>query len=137
MSYILTTLHSNLVYIELTANPTPIDYNDYVRQVNQILKSATEPVYFLVDFRQSITSNVSTIRRLAELTKHRNFGASIAFSSDHVRQVYANLFAALAAQGQSRNFYQDAQAAIDALEALKPGLTTGVDWQAVLGKINS
>jgi hypothetical protein len=137
MSYVLTALNPNLIYINLTEAPTPADDQVYIQKVSEILDSATETVYFLVDFRKSITSNVSTIRRLAELTKHDNFGASIAFSSTQVRQVYAALFAGLAANGQTRNFYPDPQGAIDALETLKPGLTADIDWQGVLVKTNS
>lgn len=134
MAYRLTQLNAQVVLITLTGDPTPQDDNQYVADVRRLLDAAPDRIYFVVDFRRSITSNVNTIRRLAQLTQHPKFGASVAFSSSRVRQVYAELYARLTASPQARDFYDTPQAALAALDSIQPGIGAGIDWDAVLAQ---
>ena len=132
MSYRIKRLSPKLLYITLDAEPTPAADSTYVADLRKVLTEAEEPQYFLVDFRKHITTSIGTIGRLAELTKLKQFGASIAFSSDRIRQVYAGLFTQLSRLPGPCTVFDIAEQAVAELESLKPGIMAGVDWKSLL-----
>jgi hypothetical protein len=133
MTYHLTLLSPNLVFIQPDSEPTREDDRIYLAEVRKLLDEASGPLYFLVDFRKFMTTNVSTINKLAQLSTHENFAASVAFSSDRSRAVYTGLYASLSGIDGPRTLTDDPYAAINQLEMLCPGLTTDIEWQKVLG----
>ncbi len=132
MSYAITKLSPNFFYITLTTKPTAEEDKTYVSSLQKIITEAPEPVYFLMDFRQHITSEISTIVRLSELAKHKNFGFSAAFSSDRIRKVYSTLFTSLSKQQGPKTMFESAEGAIEQLEQIKPGLTENIDLKAII-----
>jgi hypothetical protein len=133
MAYHLTLLSPQLVFIQPDAEPTREDDRVYLAEVRRLLDEASSPIYFLVDFRQYMTTNVSTINKLAQLSTHENFGGSVAFSSDRSRAVYTGLYASLSGVEGPRTLSDDSYTAIGQLEALSPGVTQGIEWEKVLG----
>jgi hypothetical protein len=133
MAYHLTLLSPRLVFIQPDAEPTREDDRVYLAEVRRLLDEASSPMYFLVDFRQYMTTNVSTINKLAQLSTHPNFAASMAFSSDRSRAVYTGLYASLSGIEGPRTLTDDPYTAIAHLEARSPGLTQGIEWEKVLG----
>jgi len=132
MTYEYTKLSDHLIYIRLTDEPTKADDDQHVEHSKKLLDGASEPLFFLVDFRGGVTTNLGTISKLAEMTRHPLFGASIAFSNERIRKLYARLFTALTDQGLDRDFFDTAEEAVAYLESLKAGLTVGIDWRRVL-----
>ena len=132
MPYVYTRLSNHLTYIRLTEEPTREDDDQHVEASRKLLDGAGELQYFLVDFRGGVTTNLGTISKLAELARHPRFGASVAFSSERIRQLYSQLFTAMADQGLDRDFFETGPEAVAYLETVKPGLTVGIDWTRVL-----
>lgn len=132
MAYRVIQMNPQLIYIRLNAAPTPQDDRDYVTAVKQILDGAEQKLYFLIDFRNGMTTDVATIRQLAKLTEHPNFGESTSFASSTMQSVYSELFAQMRQSAPENALHMSPAKAIQYLESLQPGITQGIDWDALL-----
>ncbi len=131
MVYDIHRLKENLVYIRLTGQPMPADDVTYLSVVTSLLDEAEQPQYFLVDFRKGLTREIGTIRALAELAKSPKFGDSIAFASLHIQETYTSLFNQFRQAENDEGLHLSPEKALAALEKRQPGITAGLDWEAI------
>lgn len=132
MAYRVLQLNPQLIYVRLDNKPTPQDDNDYLAVINGIMETSTRKLYFLLDFRDGMSTSVATIRRLAKITAHPNFGESTTIASSYVQAVYTDLFAQMRQSSLDNALHIDPAKAIQYLESLQAGLTQHIDWEAVL-----
>ncbi|HEX2907629.1 MAG TPA: hypothetical protein VHO69_12245 [Phototrophicaceae bacterium] len=135
MDYQIKKLTDELIFIQWRQTPTVNSEveNQYLKELEQLLTAAPQPVYFLSDLRSGRIVNLRAIRRLGELTQHRNWAGSTAFSKDPITSLLVRSFQSYAQKSPSKNEMQTTpEEALSFLEALKPGLTEGIDWPTVL-----
>lgn len=134
--YKITQLTSELVYIKWQRFAQDDQYRDEQHVVNDLrtlLDHTACPLYVLSDLRGGRITDVNRLKQLAELTHHPNFGGSAAFAKDPLATIFVGVFRQLTRRDQQNpEIYDQPEEAIGFLESLKPGLTTPVDWAAVL-----
>ena len=133
MEYVSQLVASNLLYI--CWYPTPCENSRpesaFIGELAAYLRDSSGPFYFLSNLRQGRITDRRTLQALGLLTKHENWGGSAAFSDELVSGAYVNVFTAYASK-KEREIWDTPEDAIAALEVLKPGLTSGIDWKAVI-----
>ncbi len=130
--YTITPLSDKLIYIRWTTSPTVVDAEEFIRTLKKLLNERETPVYFISDLRHGQITNAGTIQKLAELTAHPNWAGSTAFGNTLVATIFVDIFKRLKGAKSDREIWPTAQQALDYLEGISPGLTKGIDWEAVL-----
>jgi hypothetical protein len=131
--YTITPLSDNLIYIRWTTSPTLVDAEEFIRTLKKLLNERKTPVYFISDLRHGQITNAGTIQKLAELTAHPNWAGSTAFANTLVATIFVDIFKRLTrTTKREREIWPTPQQALDYLEGISPGLTKGIDWEAVL-----
>lgn len=130
--YTITPLSDKLIYIRWTTSPTVVDAEEFIRTLKKLLNEQETPVYFISDLRHGQITNAGTIQKLAELTAHPNWAGSTAFGNTLVATIFVDIFKRLKGAKSDREIWPTAQQALDYLEGISPGLTKGIDWEAVL-----
>ena len=137
MDYEITKLTDELVFIRWLRTPgrdSKIE-DQYLNDLRGILDESPVPMYFLSDLRQGRIADVRAIQKLGQLTKHKHWAGSTAFSSDPITALLVRSFRSFATKVNSRNEMQDTpEAALSFLETLKPSVTENVDWDVVIGQ---
>ncbi|PJF43329.1 MAG: hypothetical protein CUN55_08990, partial [Phototrophicales bacterium] len=125
-------LKPNLVLVQWSAIPplnAPI-IHQWLKEMWDIVRNATEPVYFITDLRFGCVTDVRALKELAEIANHENCALGVGFSKSISSEVYAGLFARLSRDDTP---LQDTlEAALKLLEEHHPGITHDIDWEAVL-----
>ncbi len=137
MDYEITKLTDELVFIRWLQTPAPASkvVDQYLIDLRAVLDESETPMYFLSDLRQGRIADVRSIQKLGQLTKHKNWAGSTAFSSDPITALLVRSFRSFATKVNSRNEMQTTpETALSFLETLKPGITEDVDWDTVIGK---
>jgi hypothetical protein len=99
------------------------------------LEESPVTLYFLSDLHQERIADIRAIQKLGQLTKHRCWAGSIAFSTDPVTTLLVRSFKSFATKVNSRNEMQSTpKAAVSFLETLEPDVTEGVNWERTIGK---
>jgi hypothetical protein len=131
--YTLTRLSSQLIYIQWYRTAGTTSGIQLVQDIQKILAEATEVQYFISDLRRGRIIDIPIISRLSELTKHKLWGGSSAFSVNPISKIFAGSFIKYARKGDERDtLYDLPQDAIDFLESLQTGLTTEIDWASLI-----
>ncbi|MCC7449176.1 MAG: hypothetical protein IT324_17285 [Anaerolineae bacterium] len=134
--YTIVQLTSDLVYIKWQRFAEDERYQEEQHIIDDLrvrFDNAPCPLYVLSDLRGGRITEVSRLKQLAALTRHPNFGGSAAFAKDPLSTIFAGVFHQLTRRDQQNpEIYEQPEEAIAFLESLKPGLTTTVDWAAVL-----
>ena len=135
MSYDIQRLSDELVLIKWHKTPaanTGIEER-YLQELKQLLDQSPKPLYFISDLRQGRIINVRTLRALGQLTGHKNWAGSTAFSQNPVTKVLVNSFKSFAAEGDTNDEMQNTpEEALAFLEKLKPGLVRGIAWDNII-----
>ena len=88
-------------------------------------------------FRKGRIIDVGILQKLGSLTRHANYGGGSAFSEDVISSMFVGVFSKFAdAKKGSSVFYKTIDEALAYLEALKPGVTASVDWQAFITSLS-
>lgn len=131
-------LKPNLVLLRWHRTPDigdPIEAR-FIRELRQMLDEAEVSIYFISDLRKGKMINALTLRRLGQLTQHRKWAGSTAFSADPVTNLMVNVFKRYVKGGailDNRNLtWNTPEEAIAYLESLHLGLTQAVDWPTVI-----
>jgi hypothetical protein len=137
--YDLRQLSDDLIFIKWykTASQLTHPEADYIEDLRKRLADSPHPLYFLSDLRQGRIVDVSILQKLGALTRHANYGGGSAFSEDVISSMFVGVFSKFAdAKKGSSVFYKTIDEALAYLEALKPGVTTPVDWQTFIESLN-
>lgn len=137
MDYEIRRLSRNLVLIRWFVTPSKHSgiEDRFLNDLKLLLDESPAPMYFLSDLRQGRIVDIRAIQKLGQLTRHRNWAGSTAFSADPITALLLRSFKSFAVKSQSRDEMQTTpEAALAFLESLKPGITEGVDWQTAIGK---
>lgn len=106
----------------------------YLAEIKTLLDDAEQPLYFMSDLRKGRIIDIRVINQLVDLTRHRNWAGSTAFSQSPISKIFAGTFVRFSSTSASTNEMQDKpEEAIAFLESLKPGLTRNIDWNRVIG----
>ncbi len=133
--YDLRQVTDELIFIKWykTANAFTRPESEYIEDLRRRLKDSPHPLYFLSDLRQGRIIDVGILQKLGSLTRHVNYGGGSAFSEDVISSMFVGIFSKFAdAEKGSSVFYKTIDQALSYLEALKPGVTTPVDWQTFI-----
>jgi hypothetical protein len=134
MAYAITKLSERLYLIRWSADATTEEANEYLAELAQILDQTSIPIYFISDLRRGCITQLSALRRLANLATHPNWGGSTAFGSMS-SAVFSSLFERFTSNRQQGDrTYTDAQEAITYLETLFQGITAAIDWERILSE---
>ncbi len=134
MDYQIILASDQLVFIRWLRESTSMDVEtQFLSEIQALLDNAEQPLYFISDLRKGRIVNVESLRELGELTKHANCGGETGFTNNPYTTQFMKLFARFAAKPQSsRNLANSPEQSIAYLESLVPGLTQGIDWDALL-----
>ena len=103
----------------------------FIKDLQLVLNSRQVPAFFISDLREARIRDVSILRRLAELSRHPNWGGGTAFASDLTSSVYQGFFQKIAeAEG---DLTDTLEGSIASIEAMQPGVTADIDWESILG----
>ncbi|MBL8153653.1 MAG: hypothetical protein JNM70_05660 [Anaerolineae bacterium] len=130
--YTITPLSDKLIYIRWTKSPAVMEAEEFIRTLKKFLNEREAPVYFISDLRKGQITNAGTIQKLAELTRHANWAGSTAFGNTLVAAIFVDIFKRLKRTKSDREIWPTPQQALDYLEGISPGVTKGIDWEAVL-----
>lgn len=136
--YVIKQLTEDLIFIkwykQMGIDTRP--ESAYLGDLGNLLNRSPHPLYFLSDLRLGRIIDVGTLQKLGRLTRHENYGGGSAFSEDVISNMFVGIFSHFAdAQKGTSVFYKTLPEALSYLEALKPGVTGGIDWQAVLTNV--
>jgi len=133
--YDLRQVTDELIFIKWYKTPNAFTRpeSEYIDDVQKRLKESPHPLYFLSDLRLGRIIDVGILQKLGSLTRHENYGGGSAFSEDVISSMFVGIFSKFAdAEKGSSVFYKRIDDALAYLEALKPGVTTPVDWQTFI-----
>jgi hypothetical protein len=134
MYYQITLLKDNLVYIKWyrAARSNTHSVKEFIADLQGRLNAASAGLYFISDLRQGRIVDMRVIQQLAGLSKHEHWAGSTAFSDNPVSNVLVRSFSTFAGQPKEhREIWTTPEEAIAYLEAMKPGITDGVDWKTL------
>ncbi|HRE49273.1 MAG TPA: hypothetical protein PLD47_16220 [Aggregatilineales bacterium] len=133
MGYEIRRLTSDLIFVRWNSIATEEEGFHYVNELRHIMEESPHKLYFISDLRKGYIENVNVLHRLGALTKSEQFGGGTAFSHQFSASLFVGVFARLARRfSRTDQFYNTFSEAIAFLEKLKPGVTQGIDWQAIL-----
>jgi len=140
MSYKILLLKPKLYYIKWTEIPKPNSplMERYLFEMNAILDSEEDPVYFLSDLREGHITNAHLLLQLARVLDHKNYAGGASFSQNDAAERDQRMLQYI--QTANRNskikapnkVFLTPHEALDYLDEVKPGLIEGVDWDEVL-----
>ncbi|MEL6269192.1 MAG: hypothetical protein AAFR22_05220 [Chloroflexota bacterium] len=134
--YSIQQLKKELVYITWDGSPRAADYaieERFIRDLRTTLDEAAGPVYVLSDLRRGRISNMKTIQRLAELTRHPNYAGSTAFSGNLITNILVGTFSRFSVETQPKDaIWKTPEEVLAYLELLQKGVTQNIDWNALL-----
>lgn len=134
-AYKIRKLSDELVFIQWYITPA-LDSGiekQFLQELQRLLDESAVPVYFISDLRRGRIVNIQALQQLGELTLHKNWAGSTAFSKDPITSLFVRSFKTFAWQTKSRNEMQATpEEALSFIASLKPGITDDVDWDAVL-----
>lgn len=109
----------------------------YLAEMQQYLDEASQPIYFLSDLQDGHIDDIPTLHTLGELAKHPQWGGGASFGTNRATTTMANLFKRIAHRAdQEDGIFPTLDKALDYLEKQKSGLTSGIDWDALLAQAN-
>lgn len=131
--YRINVLNNHLVYIEWKSNPLRDEAYRFVDDLSSLLNNASQPMYFISDLRHGRIIDIRAIHQLSELTTHKNWAGSTAFSENPLSKLFTTTFRKGIFKGGERNtFFPTPEEAISFLEEMAPGVTEGVNWTEIL-----
>lgn len=136
--YDLRPLTDELIFVKWykVANAFTRPEVEYIDDLRQRLSESPHPLYFLSDLRAGRIMDVGILQKLGNLTRHANYGGGSAFSEDVVASMFVGIFSKFAAAEKGTSvFYKTIDDALGYLEALKPGVTSPVDWQSFIDSL--
>ena len=136
MDYQIIQLSDELIYIRWYRTPrlnSGVDAQ-FLADLQKLLDEADTPQYFISDLRRGRITDMRSIRHLSQLTKHKNWAGSSAFSQDPITGILVQSFRTFApGQRDANDEIQTTPAdALKFLDQLKSGITDGIDWDAVI-----
>ncbi len=144
MDYQITRVSDVLWFIRWYNEPSsPETEPNFLADLLYILDHTDKLVYFISDLRQGCITNVETLRRLGEMTRHPVWGGSSAFSGSSSLQEgtlytkhFVNLFSKYSEHDKHRfvkeEFWFTPEDALAHLEVIAPGITAGIDWSQLI-----
>jgi len=140
MTYRILWLSPRLYYVKWFEIPKPNSQlmKNYFFELNAILDSEDDTVYFLSDMRKGHITNVHLLLQLAKVLSHKNYGGGAAFSDRVAASTDMSMFRYIqnASRSATTNHHHElfitANEAIDYLESLKTGITDNINWDEIL-----
>lgn len=129
--YELINLPNDIVYIRWYRFPSKAEANQFVDTLQKILDEADHKVYFMSDLRKGYVTDVRLVHKLGSQTTHKNWGGGTAFGGDPVTGIFLGMFERAADRTVTTGTLPSAQQALEYLESAKPGITAGIDWEAL------
>lgn len=134
MFYEIHQLRENLLLVRWTPKATPNSQPEanYIADLRSRFDAATQLVYVLSDLRYGKITDVYTLRELGKLTYHPKFGGGAAWATDISTTFYVGVFSRFAAPSKREDgAHARLSDALADLERRQPGLTDGIDWDAI------
>jgi len=140
MSYRILWLNPCLYYVKWFEIPKPNSQmmKNYFFELNAILDSEENPVYFLSDLRKGHITNVHLLLQLAKVLNHKNYGGGAAFSDKGSASTDMSMFQYIQKMSRSttantnHQLFVTAEEAIAYLESLEADITRDIHWEEIL-----
>ncbi|MBL8131913.1 MAG: hypothetical protein JNL42_08650 [Anaerolineae bacterium] len=133
--YTFSRLNDHLVMISWQRSPRSDEAKQYITDLTRLLDDSPEPLFFISDMRKGRIMEMSIIKQLSELARHPHWAGSTAFTETSLSRMFGEDYRRMVvADKVDRNqIFREPEQALAYLETLCPGLTAGVDWEALLG----
>lgn len=140
MSYKILLLYPCLYYVKWFNIPKPNDplMKQYFFELNAILDSEEEPVFFLSDLREGHITNAHLLIQLVKVLDHKNYGGGCSFGDSAMVQADVSMFNYMQQMSRGNNRQQanevfaSPQEAIAHVEQRFPDIRSSVDWDEVI-----
>lgn len=139
MPYKILMLNPRLYYIKWFEIPKPNStlMKNYFFELNAILDSEEQPVYFLSDLRQGHITNIHLLLQLAKVLNHVNFGGCYYFSDKVAASRDIKMFRYIQStnaggNGSKHVLFSTPEEAINHLESAEIGITKQIAWDDIL-----
>jgi hypothetical protein len=134
-TYSFNPLSEQVVLITWVKNPSLDEAQSFITDLKTLLDNSPKPLYFISELSRGRIVDIRIIQQLGALTQHAHWSGSSAFTKSIISQIFVGQFQKSHPNIPERNqIFDQAQEAIDFLEALSPGLTTGIDWATAFNK---
>ena len=131
--YEIDMLNSHIIYIRWQSNPLRDEAYRFVDDLNALLDNADAPMYFISDLRKGRIIDIRAIHLLSDLTTHKNWAGSTAFSENPLSKLFTTTFRKGIFNGIERNtFFEKPEEAISFMVELAPDAVAGIDWSQVV-----
>ena len=124
MDFELHTLSDELIFIRWLRDSSTVSENALLSLIEMLLDEAPSPIYFLTDAQDGLMTNPRALRRMADLTRHNNFGAAVSYGHKVSASKYYETFRMMAAPSHREDMVRSVDEALDTLETVRPGITT-------------
>jgi len=131
LDYTLERLSPDLVYIEWHCVACENEAKRWVEDIRTVLKQSDVPQFFLSNLCNGYVTDAMVLLEHGRLTDHPYYGGGITYSDQQASGIYVNMADHLSNTEDIAD-YNDADAAILALEAMKPGITEDTHLQDLL-----
>lgn len=131
--YAIQMLTDDLIYIKWYTTPDIVQAEQFVTELGAVIEQFTHNMYILSDLRKGAIREVRIIQKLAYLARKPFVAGTTGFSGNPVTTMFVEVFERFTRRPKPENeVWNTPEEAIAYLESLKPGLTAGVNWQAVI-----
>ncbi len=140
MSYKILLLKPTLYYVKWSQIPkaNSPEMQRYFFEMNAILDSEAQPVYFLSDLRDGHITNAHLLLQLARVLDHKNYAGGASFSQNNNANRDLRILNYIKTANRNGNtkapnkVFFTPQEALEYLEEMMPTITDGVDWDEIL-----
>src|SRR5687767_4113094 len=129
--YEFINLPNDIVYIRWYRFPTKPEAIKFVDDIQKALDETDHKIYFISDLRKGYITDVRLVHKLGGQTTHKNWGGGTAFGGNPVTGVFLGMFERAADRTMTTGTLPSPQEALEYLEGVKTGLTSGIDWEAL------
>jgi hypothetical protein len=126
-------INPNLYLVRWHKFPSLLEADTFIRALRALLDSADHKIAIISDLRNGYIKQVTAISKLSKLIAHPHCGPTTAFGSVG-SQVYAGMFQKLVRHSDKRKTEETwltLEQALAYLERMQPGVTAGLDFDAV------
>jgi hypothetical protein len=140
MSYKILLLYPRLYYVKWFNIPKPNEplMKQYFFELNAILDSEEEAVFFVSDLREGHITNAHLFIQLIKVLDHKNYGGGCSFGDTAMVQADVSMFNYMQkmsrgrASKQSNEMFASPEEAIIYIEKRFPDISSTVDWDEVI-----
>lgn len=131
MDFELYCLSDELIFVRWYRKPTPSSENAYLQEITALLNSARTRLFFLSDLSSGYITHMDTLCRLADLSRHKNWGCAVSYGQKMAAGVYVDTIRQITGTLNTDTLVYSIEDALDHLEVMRPGITALIDREVL------